>query len=107
MATEILDLIKRDDILALIIKDINNDEILPSVQEYLFSNLRRKIWSIESQSKYGKWILECDAEGYGDNLYKCSECRTELGCDPYDLPKYCGECGARLFYNVNEDVDEK
>ena len=45
----------------------------------------------------GEWILECDAEGEGDNLYRCSECGQGYGCQEYDLPNYCPNCGAKMF----------
>lgn len=32
----------------------------------------------------GRWILECDSEGEGDNLYRCSECGCEYGCQDYE-----------------------
>lgn len=44
----------------------------------------------------GEWILECDAEGYGDNLYRCSECGQEYGCQEYDLANFCPNCGADM-----------
>ena len=46
------------------------------------------------EPKLGEWIIVCDAEGEGDNLYRCSVCGCEYGCQEYDLPKYCGECGS-------------
>ena len=42
------------------------------------------------------WVLECDAEGEGDNLYRCSECRQRYGCQEYDLPNFCPNCGASM-----------
>ena len=44
----------------------------------------------------GEWILECDAEGEGENLYRCPECGQRCGCQEYDLPNYCGNCGAKM-----------
>ena len=44
----------------------------------------------------GEWMLECDAEGEGDNLYRCSECERRYGCQEYDLPNFCPNCGARM-----------
>ena len=44
----------------------------------------------------GEWILECDSEGEGDNLYRCSECGCEYGCQEYDKPNFCLDCGVRM-----------
>ena len=44
----------------------------------------------------GEWILECDAEGEGDNLYRCSECGCNYGCQEYDIPNFCPNCGAKM-----------
>ena len=50
----------------------------------------------ESAERKGEWILECDAEGEGDNLYRCSECGCNYGCQEYDIPNYCPHCGAKM-----------
>lgn len=47
----------------------------------------------------GEWILECDGGGECDNLYRCSHCGQEVGCEEYDKPKFCGECGADMRDN--------
>lgn len=105
MVTEILDLIKRDDVLALIIKDINNDEIPSSVQEYLF-NLRRKIWDIEPQVKYGKWVYNPDGMDWNLGCWQCGECHcnnnnfsTDEKINPMNWAgsKFCPNCGARMI----------
>lgn len=44
----------------------------------------------------GEWILVCDGGGECDNLYRCSHCGQEIGCEEYDKPKFCGECGAYM-----------
>ena len=44
----------------------------------------------------GEWILECDSEGEGDNLYRCSECGCKYGCQEYDKPNFCLDCGANM-----------
>lgn len=49
-----------------------------------------------AQIKTGEWILECDSEGEGDNLYRCSECGSRYGCQEYDKPNFCLECGAKM-----------
>ena len=52
--------------------------------------------SVVPKPKVSEWILECDAEGEGDNLYRCPECGQRCGCQEYDLPNYCGNCGAKM-----------
>lgn len=52
--------------------------------------------SVIPKPKEGEWILECDAEGEGDNLYRCSECGRHCGCQEYDLPNFCYHCGAKM-----------
>lgn len=44
----------------------------------------------------GEWILECDAKGEDDNLYRCSECGCNYGCQEYDIPNFCPNCGMRM-----------
>lgn len=44
----------------------------------------------------GEWILECDGEGECDNLYRCSECGYRYGCEEYDIPNFCPNCGAKM-----------
>lgn len=46
--------------------------------------------------KRGEWILECDAEGEGDNLYRCPYCGEKVGCEEYDKPNFCPNCGADM-----------
>lgn len=48
------------------------------------------------EPKTGEWILECDSEGEGDNLYRCSECGGKCGCQEYDKPNFCPDCGADM-----------
>lgn len=50
----------------------------------------------QSERPKRKWILECDAEGEGDNLYRCPECGQKCGCQEYDLPNFCSNCGADM-----------
>ena len=53
--------------------------------------------AIEALSeRTGEWILVCDSEGEGDNLYRCSECGCEYGCQEYDKPNFCPNCGADM-----------
>ena len=66
------------------------------------TEVRERIKSIPSVEKQGEWILECDAEGEGDNLYRCSECGQRCGCQEYDIPNFCPNCGARMF---DKDID--
>lgn len=57
--------------------------------------------AIEALSeRTGEWILECDSEGEGDNLYRCSECGCECGCQEYDKPNFCPNCGADMRNEV-------
>ena len=44
----------------------------------------------------GEWILECDGRNECDNLYKCSVCGVECGCEEYDKPNFCPNCGADM-----------
>ena len=48
----------------------------------------------------GEWILECDSEGEGDNLYRCSKCGCKYGCQEYDKPNFCLDCGAYMRNEV-------
>ena len=50
----------------------------------------------------GEWILECDGEGECDNLYRCSECGCEYGCQEYDIPNFCPNCGCQM-----KEVDDE
>lgn len=59
--------------------------------------------SIQPERKKGKWILECDAEGEGDNLYRCPECGCNYSCQEYDIPNFCPNCGS---YNGGESDDK-
>ena len=56
--------------------------------------------SAQPERKKGKWILECDAEGEGDNLYRCSKCGCKYGCQEYDKPNFCLGCGADMRNEV-------
>ena len=44
----------------------------------------------------GKWILEYDGDNECDNLYKCSMCGFECGCEEYDKPNFCPNCGTDM-----------
>ena len=53
--------------------------------------------SVEPEMEPWKWICECDAEGEGDNLYRCEKCNVRVaGRPPYDIPNYCPKCGAKM-----------
>ena len=57
--------------------------------------------AIEALSeRTGEWILECDSEGEGDNLYRCSKCGCKYGCQEYDKPNFCLDCGAYMRIEV-------
>lgn len=86
------DYIKREDAIKV---------VQHTAMEFVDADTRREmIVAVPSadvvERKRGEWILVCDAEGEGDNLYRCSVCGCEYGCQEYDLPKYCGECGADM-----------
>ena len=59
--------------------------------------------STHPERKKGEWILECDAEGEGDNLYRCPECGCNYSCQEYDIPNFCPNCGS---YNGGENHDK-
>lgn len=44
----------------------------------------------------GEWVLECDGGNECDNLYRCSMCGVEYGCEEYDRPNFCPNCGAKM-----------
>ena len=68
-----------------------------SIQEDICDALHKSFqMGTRSRAKEGEWILECDAEGEGDNLYRCSECGRNCGCQEYDLPNFCYHCGADM-----------
>ena len=52
--------------------------------------------TVQADRPHGEWILECDAEGEDDNLYRCSECGCNYGCQEYDIPNFCPNCGADM-----------
>lgn len=52
--------------------------------------------TIQSDRPHGEWILECDSEGEGDNLYRCSKCGCKYGCQEYDKPNFCLDCGVDM-----------
>ena len=57
--------------------------------------------AIEALSeRTGEWILVCDSEGEGDNLYRCSKCGCKYGCQEYDKPNFCLDCGAYMRNEV-------
>ena len=59
--------------------------------------------AIEVLSKRtGEWIMECDSEGEGDNLYRCSECGCHYGCQEYDKPNFCPNCGKPMLKKDSE-----
>ena len=59
--------------------------------------------AIEALSeRTGEWILECDSEGEGDNLYRCSECGCHYGCQEYDKPNFCPNCGKQMLRKDDE-----
>ena len=70
-------------------------EMLNNVREY--TDDEAIDMAIEALSeRTGEWIVVCDSEGEGDNLYRCSKCGCEYGCQEYDKPNFCLNCGARM-----------
>ena len=92
------DYIKREDAINLFKRDDIHGFVLPEKEkEYLAWCIERVPSADVVEHKHGEWILECDAEGERDNLYRCSECRQEYGCQEYDLPNFCPNCGAEMI----------
>lgn len=52
--------------------------------------------TVQADRPHGEWILECDSEGEGDNLYRCSKCGCKYGCQEYDKPNFCPDCGVNM-----------
>lgn len=67
-----------------------------------FDQVLMTLPSAKAEPKTGEWILVCDSEGEGDNLYRCSECGCEYGCQEYDKPNFCLDCGAKMFKKDSE-----
>ena len=59
--------------------------------------------TVQADRTHGEWILECDSEGEGDNLYRCSECGSNYGCQEYDKPNFCLECGCAMDMRGKEE----
>ncbi len=75
------------------IKLAKNNTIYFEEEEARFNAI--KAWNRRSTERNrGEWILECDGEGECDNLYRCSKCRCKYGCQEYDIPNFCPNCGA-------------
>lgn len=83
-------------------KDVPSFEPKYEITADQLAQLLREGWTISGEPKQGEWILECDAEGEDDNLYRCSECGCNYGCQEYDIPNYCPDCGARMKGADNE-----
>lgn len=86
------DCISRSALIKEIKMDIEDDGLQEKMVFYRIKNAP----SVVPSRAEGEWILECDAEGEGDNLYRCPECGQRCGCQEYDLPNYCGNCGAKM-----------
>lgn len=94
-------LLKESDVLKAIdkrIEELSKDPVFIRKNGIIdIMGVKKYILAIPSVERpQGEWILECDAEGEGDNLYRCSECGQGYGCQEYDLPNYCPNCGARM-----------
>ena len=86
-------------------RDIDPTEAADLVRQgiYLAEKKIEQLPSAQPERKKGKWILECDAEGEGDNLYRCPECGCNYSCQEYDIPNFCPNCGS---YNGGESDDK-
>lgn len=81
--------------------------INPSNKRY-YSDEYIKGWENGVKAQYkatkdavqGEWVLECDSEGEGDNLYRCSKCGYKYGCQEYDKPNFCPNCGVDMRIGV-------
>lgn len=101
-----IDLIERKKVLSIIHNDLHKKDFSKETSEYLFNELRHKIWAIPSyNNEYGIWL---DAR----TNFKCSHCGFELDGEfpwfemdlPDYMPTYCPKCGVRMFC---EDIDIK
>lgn len=70
-------------------------EIAKSWQDE-FRNASEIANKLSADRPHGEWILECDSEGEGDNLYRCSKCGCKYGCQEYDKPNFCLDCGVDM-----------
>lgn len=74
------------------------DDVI-DVNSKIWAKLRTKIntlLSVSTEPKRGEWVLECDGEGECDNLYRCPYCGNKIGCEEYDKPNFCPNCGADM-----------
>lgn len=54
------------------------------------------IEALSTNAIQGEWILEYDGDNECDNLYKCSMCGVGYGCEEYDKPNFCPNCGTDM-----------
>jgi DNA-directed RNA polymerase subunit RPC12/RpoP len=82
-------------------RPIDADALIDKLPTYYFGSpihlLINDAPTIQVEQLHGEWILECDSEGEGDNLYRCSKCGCEYGCQEYDKPNFCPDCGAKMY----------
>ena len=85
-------------------RPIDADALIDKLPTYYFGSpihlLINDAPTIQSDRQHGEWILECDSEGEGDNLYRCSKCGCKYGCQEYDKPNFCLDCGADMRNEV-------
>ena len=69
------------------------------MQRYLSDAIMRWDRRINTENRRGIWLFE-RCEGDRD-IMNCSVCGNQLECaDGQRLPKFCGECGARMIHQL-------
>lgn len=86
----------REEAKLLLIRPIVTSNIISETKAREIEAYNMAIEALSANRQHGEWILECDSEGEGDNLYRCSECGCRYGCQEYDKPNFCLDCGARM-----------
>lgn len=82
---------------------MNKDEAIKTLHElwretndYWYEETYKMAIEALRDKPKGEWILECDGGNECDNLYKCSMCGIEYGCEEYDKPNFCPNCGTDM-----------
>lgn len=78
-----------------ILADLTDNLFLHTWEEQ-YKALHMAIEALSTNAIQGEWILECDGGDECDNLYKCSICGVEYGCEEYDKPNFCPNCGTDM-----------
>ena len=102
---KMIDLVESNKILSLINKALRNNKVSEEIKEYLWS-FRHDIWAVEPYYDYGIWFeertdLKCSLCGWKIN----DEIKWFINDLPGNVPKYCPNCGSRMFCE-NTDVRE-